>query len=66
MSKAGVSFHQAIQVIARNIIHFLLQIADAAFHLNDVLLGGKKLLINGVVAVNILILGEIAYIFVLG
>ena len=66
MSKAGVSFHQVIQVIACNIIHFLLQIADATFHINDVLLGGKKLLINGVVAVNILILSEIADIFVLG
>ena len=66
MGEAGICLHQAVQVIAFYGIHFLLHITDTAFHIDNMLFGGKKLFVDGMVSVDILVLGKIADIFVPG
>ena len=66
MGQAGIGFHQTVQLITGHRVHFLFHIADTAFHIDDVLLGGKKLLVDGMMSVDILVLGKIADIFIPG
>ena len=66
MGQAGIGFHQTVQLITGHRVHFLFHIADTAFHIDDVLLGGKKLLVDGMMSVDILVLGKISDIFVFG
>ena len=46
--------------------HFLFHAAQTILHVDDVLLGGDQLLVDGMVAVDILILGKIPDIFIFG
>ena len=65
MGQTGIAVHKALQLFSGHIFHFLLKGTDLLLHIQNVLLGGHQLFVDGVMAVNVLILGKIADLFVL-
>ena len=55
----------AVQSISGGGFHFLFQRAQTVLHINNVLFGGNQFFVNGMMAMNVLILGKIADLFVL-
>ena len=66
MAQSCVCVHQAVQRISCGGFHFLLQGTQTVFHINDMLFCGDKFFVNGMVSVDILVLGKISDIFVFG
>ena len=66
MSQAGVAVHQALKFVSCYVFHFLLQRTDLVLHIQNVLLGGHQFFVNGVMTVDILVLGQITDLLILG
>ena len=64
--KAEAGIHQAVQSISGGGFHFLFQRAQTVLHINNVLFGGNQFFVNGMMAMNVLILGKVADIFIFG
>ena len=66
MAQSGIGVHQAVQGIPCSIFHFMLHGAETVFHINDVLFSGDQLLIDSVVSVDVLVLGQVTNAFIFG
>jgi hypothetical protein len=66
VTQSCVSIHQAVQSISSGGFHFLFQRAQTVLHINNVLFGGNQFFVNGMMAMNVLILGKVADIFIFG
>ena len=65
VGQAGVGVHQTVKFLAGSVFHLDLDRAHAVFHIDDVLFGREQFLVDGTVSADILILCEIADLFVL-
>ena len=66
MAESCVSIHKTVQCISGGCFHLLFERTETVFHINDMLLGGDQLFIDGMMTVDVLILGKIADIFIFG
>ena len=66
MAQSGIGVHQTVQSFPSSSFHFMLHGAETVFHINDVLLSGDQLLIDCVVPMDILILGQVTDGFIFG
>ena len=66
MAQSGIGVHQAVQGFPSSSFHFMLHGAETVFHINDVLLSRDQLLIDGVVSMDILVLGQVTDAFIFG
>ncbi len=66
MGEPGIGFHQLLQLMAGRPFHGKLCFTDFFLHGNHIGLGALHLVIKGIIAVYVLILGKIAEGFALG
>ena len=66
MAQSGIGVHQTVQSFPGSSFHFMLHGAETFFHINDVLLSGDQLLIDCVMPMDILILGQVTDGFIFG